>query len=144
MIRYRKGVGAVIFARTPKGLEFLVFHRIKNWRGWELAKGGLLEGEPQLKGLKREIREETGIKKYKIYKGTCSIKYKWPRAYIKDHQKFNGANHKFYLVEVKKCKIKIDCKEHDKCRWVSKTEALKLLTHDNHKRLFRCLTRDLI
>ncbi|MDD5416443.1 MAG: NUDIX hydrolase [Candidatus Aenigmarchaeota archaeon] len=143
MIKYRKGAGAVIFRKTQKELKFLIFHRVKNWHGWELLKGGLLEGESFSKGLKREIKEETNLKKYKIYPKCFSIKYKWPKTYVKDHHKFHGAWHRFVLVEANSEKIKIDSYEHDKCKWVSKAEALKLLTHDNHKRVLRRLTRGL-
>ncbi|MBU3896464.1 MAG: NUDIX domain-containing protein [Nanoarchaeota archaeon] len=143
MIKYRKGVGSLIFRRTPDGLKFLIFHRIRNWKGWELLKGGLLDGESFSKGLRREMKEETGFKKYKIHPKCYTIKFKWSRNYVKDHHKFHGAQHRFVLIETTIEKIKLDRYEHDKYRWVTRGEALKLLTHDNHKSILRKLTRGL-
>ena len=63
--KYRKYIVAVVFLRR-KDPQFLILHRKKNWKGWELPKGGLIECEKELKCLKREIREETGLKKINI------------------------------------------------------------------------------
>ena len=137
-MRYRPGIGAVIYRKTSKGPRFLIFHRIKNWEGWELLKGGIQDGETKLKALKREIKEETGLKKYEIIKKTGKIiKYKWPKQFAKDHHIYFGAEHSFYLIKAKESKIKIDKREHDSYKWVTAEEALKLLTYNNHKRILK-------
>jgi len=131
--KYRKYVFGVVFLRR-KDPKFLIFHRTKNWAGWELLKGGLKEGEAELRCLKREIREETGAKKYKIIAKTRHfMKYRFPKGFVKDKHIFYGAKGYVFLIEVFSKKVKIDRNEHDKCLWVNKDEALEILTHKNHK-----------
>jgi len=137
-MKYRKGIGAVIYRKTKEDSVFLILHRKKNWEGWELLKGGIIDGEDELTSLKREIKEETGLKKYKIIKKTGkAIKYKWPKQFAKDHRIYFGAEHVFYLIETSISKIKIDKREHDDYKWVTGEEALKLLTYNNHKRILK-------
>ena len=123
--------------------KFLIFHRTKNWRGWELLKGGLLENETELKALRREVREETGAKKYKIICRTRHvIKYRWKKQYAKDHHLYHGAKGRLYIVKLFGKKVKIDRKEHDKFRWVDKREALKILTYINLKNALKYVLRN--
>ena len=63
--KYRKYVFIVLFIKRKHPL-FLILHRTKNWSGWELSKGGLKDNETEIKCLKREIREETGTRKFEI------------------------------------------------------------------------------
>jgi 8-oxo-dGTP pyrophosphatase MutT (NUDIX family) len=130
MKKFRKGIFAVVFIKNKKP-KFLIFHRIKNWRGWEFLKGGLKEGETEQGLLKREIAEETGAKRYRILKTKYRIKYKWSRNYIKDKHKFRGAEGRLYIVQLFNKRIKIDRKEHDKFKWVDAKEAFKYLTYLN-------------
>jgi 8-oxo-dGTP pyrophosphatase MutT (NUDIX family) len=131
-MKFRKYIFAVVFVKDKK-TKFLVFHRIKNWKGWELLKGGLKDDENEAQCLKREIVEEIGAKKYKIFKIKYRIKYKWPRSYIKDHHKFRGADGKLYMIQLFSKKVKIDKSEHDKFKWVDKKDILKYLTYLNQR-----------
>lgn len=140
--RYRRYVAAIIFIRTKKGPLFLVLHRKQNWRGWEYVKGGLLPKESPKAGLKREIREETGQRKFKIIaKLSGKIKYKWPKTYMKDRKKWHGAVQQIYVVEIFSKKIKLDRKEHSGHRWTDAKTALKLLTYKEPKAAFRYVLR---
>ena len=135
-MRYRPGIGAVVYRITDQGPRFLIFHRIKNWEGWEMLKGGIADGETEMESLEREIKEETGLKDYQIIKKTGKvIKYEWPKEFVKDQHIYFGAEHTFYLVKANDDKINIDTREHDDYKWVTKEEALKLLTYNNHKRV---------
>lgn len=117
-----------------KNPQFLILHRIKNWNGWELVKGGLKDGETEIKCLKREIKEETGAKKFEIIVKTRHfIKYKFPKGFVKDNHIFYGAKGYVFLVELFSKKAKVDKTEHDRYLWVSRDEALEILTHKNHK-----------
>jgi len=131
--KYRKYVFGIIFLRR-KNPQFLIFHRTKNWKGWELLKGGVKGYESVLKCLKREIREETGSKDFKIIARTRHyMKYKFPKGFVKDNHIFYGAKGYVFLIEFFSKKVKVDRREHDKHMWVSKDEALEILTHKNHK-----------
>ncbi len=140
-MHYRKGIAAIVFRKTGEGPLFLIFHRVKNWEGWELLKGGLLDEEDDLTCLKRELEEETGIREYEIIPTDYKVMYKWPKHFVKDHHMFTGAINNFYLVEVQQENVRVDTREHDEYRWVSKEEALKLLTYDNTKRALERLTK---
>lgn len=141
-MKYRKGIAAIIFRNTKNGIKFLIFHRTKNWDGWEFLKGGIQDGEDSLKSLKREIKEETGLKNYKIIENTGKIiKYEWPKHFAKDHHIYIGAKHEFFLVKTNTAKIKIDKREHDNYKWVDKEEALKLLTYNNHKEVLKTVLK---
>jgi 8-oxo-dGTP pyrophosphatase MutT (NUDIX family) len=132
MRKYRKYVFAVVFLRR-KNPQFLILHRVKNWRGWELVKGGLKSGEDETKGLKRELKEETGTRFKVISKTKHFIKYRFPRGFVKDDHIFHGAKGYLFLVEALSKRIKIDRNEHDKYSWASKKEAMKMITHENQK-----------
>jgi 8-oxo-dGTP pyrophosphatase MutT (NUDIX family) len=137
-IRYRKYAAAIIFIRTKKEPLFLILRRKQNWKGWEYVKGGLLPGESFRAGLKREIFEETGTRKFKVVaKIPKKIKYKWPKAFLKDKKRWRGAVQQVYVVEIFSKKIKLDKKEHSGYKWVSGKTALKLLTHKEPKAALR-------
>ncbi|MFH1229141.1 MAG: NUDIX hydrolase [Candidatus Aenigmatarchaeota archaeon] len=133
MDNYRKYVFSAVFLRgeIPK---FLLLHRTKNWRGWELPKGGLKDDEKEIIGLEREIFEETGSRKFKVISKTRHlIKYKFPKGFVKDGHIFHGASGYLFLVELLTDKIKVDRSEHDRYVWTTKEEAIKMLTHSNQK-----------
>jgi 8-oxo-dGTP pyrophosphatase MutT (NUDIX family) len=139
MRKYRNYIFAVVFLRR-KNPQFLILHRTKNWKGWELVKGGLKAGEDVMKGLKREVKEETGARFEVISKTKHFIKYRFPKGFIKDDHLFYGAKGYLFLIEAFSKRIKLDRREHDKYMWVSKDEAMEILTHKNHKNalLYAC------
>jgi len=130
---YRKGVCVVIHRNN----DFLIFHRIQNWKGWEFLKGGIKPGESEKKCLLRELKEETGSSKFKIIKTPYSFKYKWKKDYIKDNKRFHGMICNLYLAKFLENRIKIDRTEHDRFLWTKKDKVFKHLTHVNHKKAFK-------
>jgi 8-oxo-dGTP pyrophosphatase MutT (NUDIX family) len=140
-MKLRKYIFVVAFVKNKK-LKLLALHRKKNWRGWELLKGGLMDGETEQQCLKREIEEETGAKKYKIFRTRHRIKYRWPKTFIKDHHKFQGADGKLYIVQLFNEKIKIDKKEHDKFKWLDRKDILKYLTYLNQRKAVKYVLKN--
>jgi 8-oxo-dGTP pyrophosphatase MutT (NUDIX family) len=137
-IKYRKYVAAIIFTRTKSRDLFLLLRRKQNWKGWEYVKGGLLPGESLQAGLRREIFEETGQKKFKVIaKLVKPVKYDWPKTYMKDNKKWRGAVQVVYVVEVFSKSIKLDKKEHSGYAWLPAGKTLKLLTHKEPKSALR-------
>ncbi|MCD6477272.1 MAG: NUDIX hydrolase [Candidatus Aenigmarchaeota archaeon] len=131
--KYRKYVCAAIFHKD----KVLIFHRYRNWRGWELMKGGVKKGERIIDAAKREIKEETGHNKFKLKRTKYMFKYKWPRSFIKDGYKYYGGENRLFIVELPNENVKIDRYEHTEYKWVSSEEALRLLTFNNHKKALK-------
>jgi 8-oxo-dGTP pyrophosphatase MutT (NUDIX family) len=135
--KYRKAVFCVGYAKTKKGIRYLLLKRKLHWRGWEFPKGKIEWYEVFKKGKTalREFKEETGLEpkrktlKKQVYWG--KYLYKKP---LKDRPGKIGQTFSLYSVEVPYSKkIKLDKKEHAGFKWVSFKQALKLLTWKNQK-----------
>jgi len=140
--KYRKAVFAVVYARTKKGIEYIILKRKKHWKGWEFVKGKIDPFELKRKTAIREVFEETGYKPLGskgIKKFNFSGKYKWEKL-LPDRPGFVGQTFSLYAVEVKKDarkKIKISKKEHSDSQWVSFEKALKKITWPNQRKSLR-------
>lgn len=142
MKKYRKYIFAIIFLKD-KHYKFLVLRRKKNWEGWEFLKGGLMENENEMQCLKREIKEETGAKKFRIVRKTkYFIKYKWKKSYRKDHRLFHGARGRVFVIQLFSKKVKIDRIEHSGYKWLDSRQTQKYLTHANLKHAFKYVLKN--
>ena len=139
-MKYRKGVFIVTYFKTKKGIKYLVLKRKLHWIGWEFPKGGLKKNEDIIKGLKREVKEETGKLPFNIKKFDFSGKYKYKRE-LKDREGVDGQTYSLYSAEIKPGLIKIDKKEHSDYQRVSFEKALKKLTWPNQRRCLRITNR---
>lgn len=142
-MKYRKGVSAIVYRRARQPM-FLVLHRKLNWTGHEILKGGLKGRETEDHCLRRELREETGIRRYRHVKTGYAYRFPWPRWYVKDDHKFNGASFRLFIVEDldKGSGIRIDKNEHSGYRWATGKKALKLLTYDDQKKALRFVLKN--
>ncbi|MFA5993261.1 MAG: NUDIX domain-containing protein [Candidatus Pacearchaeota archaeon] len=138
---YRKGVFIVVYRKTNQGVSFLLLKRKLHWKGWEFPKGGIEKNETTIQAVKRELKEESGLKpiKLKAYKITGS--YLYDKKTCQDRKPYCGQSYKLYLVEVNSdsAKIKLDKKEHSAFKWVSFEKANKLLTWPNQKRALKII-----
>lgn len=131
-MRYRKGVFAIVFSKN----EYLLLHRILHWNGWELLKGGIRKNETLIKCLKREVKEETGLKIKRIIDMKKSGKFKYPNE-LSDRPGISGQTWHLYAVEVCPGKVKIDKREHSAYRWEKYNIAYKLLTWPDFKKCLK-------
>jgi len=136
-----KKVRAIIYDLKNGQFYFLIIHRILRWRGWEVLKETIEPSETPLQALKRGIKEETGLKNYKIIKNLHAYE-EW---------KALGNKYKIiatYLVKAdkkQKISLKQKVREHDKYQWLDKKTALKKLTWPKTKQLIKSLkTKELI
>jgi 8-oxo-dGTP pyrophosphatase MutT (NUDIX family) len=142
-MKYRKGIFCVVYSVGKKQeVEYLILHRKLHWKGWEFPKGGLRKGENILSGVKREVREETGLKIKEIKKYNFSGKYKYNKE-LSDRKNFVGQTYSLYSAEVEKGKVKMDKLEHNKFKWAGYKTALKLLTWPNQKKLLRVVEKNI-
>lgn len=113
-----KKVMAIIYSEKGK---FLLLKMNPKWlheRGWFVVTGST-EGDSLKEAVKREIKEETGIKEIISIKPTkYSCKYEWPKKSGKMHHE------KAFLVKVKEQPIKLSG-EHLAYKWLNKKEFLK-------------------
>ncbi len=135
--KYRKGIFAVIYSRSPKGIEYLLLKRKLHWRGWEFVKGKIERFETMKMAAKREAKEETGQKILKIKKFNVHGSYRYKKI-LKDRPGKIGQTYSLFAIEVKRGKIKLDSKEHKGYKWVSFKDAIKHLKWPNQK---KCLKR---
>jgi len=54
-MKYRKAIFAVVYAKTGKGIEYLILKRKKHWIGWEFVKGKIEPLERKRKTVIREV-----------------------------------------------------------------------------------------
>lgn len=126
-------INCIVFKRMGKDIKFLLLKRNPQKGGfWQPITGGARPDEDKIKVLKRELREETGIKKIQKI-----IDTKYSFSFIDE----NGNKLKEYVYGVEidpNQKITLS-KEHTKEKWVSLKEALKLLKYESNKKGLKVL-----
>jgi N utilization substance protein A len=129
----KKSYRAIIYDMKDEKPYFLILHRILRWNGWELLKETIEQGETPLKTIKRGIKEETRIKKFKIIK-KLDKQEKW---------QVDGIDYVIadtFLVRADmEQEISLEQKiiEHDEYKWVTKEEAIEKLTWPETKQLIQ-------
>jgi 8-oxo-dGTP pyrophosphatase MutT (NUDIX family) len=134
--KYRKAVFVVTYSKNKGNVEYLILKRKKHWNGWEFPKGGVEKFETKRKAVKREVKEETGLKILKIKKFPIKGFYNYSKEF-KDRPGKIGQNYQLFAAEVKKGKISFDKKEHSGSRWMSFNGAEKKLTWGNQKKCLK-------
>jgi len=141
MNKYRPAVFIVTYARTKKGIEYVLLKRKLHWTGWEFPKGGIEKNETGEQASKREVKEEVGSKPINIK--SWPIKGKYLYRNVKDRPNYIGQTYCLFSAEVKKARIKVDREEHDYGKWVTFKEAIKELTWPNQRKCLRIIDKSL-
>jgi 8-oxo-dGTP pyrophosphatase MutT (NUDIX family) len=142
MKKYRKSIFAVVYRIKNNKLEYLILKRKLHWNGFEFPKGGLKFLEPKILGVKREVKEETGLKILKIKKYNVFGFYDYDK-YLEDRKNIIGQEFSLYSVMVKDGKVKLDKLEHESYEWCDFNKALKKLTWENQKQCLTIVNREL-
>ncbi|MEX0920198.1 MAG: NUDIX domain-containing protein [Candidatus Pacearchaeota archaeon] len=135
-MKYRKAIFIVTYSKTKKGIEYLILRRKLHWKGWEFPKGGMNFFETKRNAVKREIKEETGLKPIKIKGFDFSGKYNYKKIYP-DRPGFKGQTFSLYAAEVEKPKggrINIDVREHSDYKWTGFKKAVEMVKWENQKK----------
>ncbi len=141
--KYRKAVFIVTYARTKKGIEYLLLKRKLHWKGWEFPKGAIKLFETRKRAVKRELKEETGLNLIKLKKFNYSGKYDYHKMFP-DRKGMRGQTFMLYSAEVKKPrknKIRLDKLEHSGYKWVSFSRAVKILKWPNQRKSLKIVNR---
>ncbi len=130
--KYRKGIFCIAYALP---LRYLFLHRKLHWKGWEFPKGGKLTREKLENTVKREIKEETGLKVIKLKRFLVHGKFIYDKK-TQQRWKAKGFIYTLFSCQVKKGKIKLT-KEHDNYKWCNYNQAIKLLTWSDQKKCLK-------
>jgi 8-oxo-dGTP pyrophosphatase MutT (NUDIX family) len=125
-------VGIVVF----DGEKFLLLHRKLNWVGWEFPKGGINTSESPEESIKRELFEETGLKKFELVSKIDFVTHfdsiRKMESHVQNYLVRVSSNNKItFENQAQKHGKKII--EHDDFKWCFPQEAVKLLKHQNMK-----------
>ena len=150
-MRIRKSVGA--FVRNKEKKFIVVNIEAKVVRDgkviyfndhWDIPKGGIEKNETPEGALLRELKEETGLKKFsKIEDIHQSFSYEYPQP-LKEKTNFDGQEVKLFLVEFdgNENDLKIgDEKEIKGIKLVDREEFLRIVEYDTTKKAFKELLK---
>ena len=114
MMEYRKNVAGILF----DGKNILIVTK-PNLGFWQFVQGGVENNENIRKSLKREIREETGIKEFDIIK-ELKNHHKWDwNPKLQKLRGFRGQKQAFFLVKlIPNKKIKLQKEELEDFKWI--------------------------
>lgn len=143
-MKYRKGIFAVVYAKTKKGkIEYLLLKRKLHWTGWEFPKGAVDGRETLLEAAKREAYEETGLKQLEIDTFDFSGNYKYDKKY-EDRDSIAGQTFEaVFAVEVQREQVRLDSKEHSDYKWLDFEQAIKKLTWQNQREALKIVNKAL-
>ncbi len=131
---YYTSYGAIPFHKEGNRVLFLI---IKHFAGhWGFPKGHQDEGERPVETARRELYEETGLKKAKIIE---DIKFEEHYDYEKDEKKFHKTV-EYFLTEAESMKNKTPDEfknEIEDIKWVSFEEGMKTITFDEGKNVLK-------
>jgi len=130
-----KKVRAIIYDIKDGKPYFLILHRILRWNGWEVLKETIEPGENLKQVLIRGIKEETGLKDFKIIRDLNKTE-KWQKDRI-DYEITATFLVKANMNE--KISLNQAIIEHDNYEWVEKETAVANLTWPNTKKLIKDL-----
>jgi len=120
----------VLFRRENGKIKYLLLHY--RFSHWGFPKGVIEKEETKKETIKREIKEETGISKFRfIERFKLNIYY-----FLRQKGKLKFKDVVFYLVETKEKKVKLSF-EHIDYKWLNFEDAYKQLTYRNTKKILK-------
>ena len=129
-------VEAIIFRRKSDAVEYLLLKRLPDRNGfwhWQPVTGGLEERETRTEALRREIKEETGIK---------NLIRVMEDLYYFEFSNLNLNQEYVYGVEVSSTEeVVLDGREHSEYRWCGIKDALQLLYWKENKEALEKLNK---
>jgi 8-oxo-dGTP pyrophosphatase MutT (NUDIX family) len=140
MITFEKSVGAVLFRRCGKEIEFLLLSYPAGH--WDFPKGHAEKGENDEETLRREVKEETGVENLEIIPDFKARIWYFYRAKDKEKIRRKEAREKlnifkkvvFYLVKTENPQVKISF-EHTDFVWLPYDSALRKITYCDAKKV---------
>ncbi len=141
--KYRKSVFGVTYFKDPDGkIKYVILKRKKHWKGWEFPKGKIEKYETKRMAVRREVKEETGLRILKIKRFREKGYYIYNKK-LNDRPGIIGQTYHLFAVEVEKGdgKLKLDSIEHNGYKLVFFKEAYKKLTWWNQRRCLKIVDK---
>lgn len=125
-----RAAGGLVWRRASNGLELLLIRRDRHGGDeWSFPKGKLDPGESFEEAALREVEEETGVRA-RILRFAGVMQY-----LVQGHNKVVC----FWDMEAVGSGVGQDDGEVAESRWMSRDEALSLLSHEQNRELLRHL-----
>ena len=121
-----KASGGVVWRRGERGLEVALVHRPR-YDDWSFPKGKLDPGETWEQAALREVEEEIGLR--------CRLGHELPPTAYRD-KKGRAKVVRYWMMEPLDGEF-VPSHEVDEVRWLSPTEADRLLTYEHDRELLR-------
>ena len=134
-MKVEKTAGAVVF-RKEKGNLFFLLLRYEEGH-WDFPRGHIEKGEKTEHAVRREVKEEAGLKDLKFidgFKKTIKFMFKWPPKDPKQEWRIKFVA--FFLAETKTKEVKLSF-EHTDFAWLKYEDAIKKLTHKTAKEVLK-------
>jgi bis(5'-nucleosidyl)-tetraphosphatase len=113
--------GVVVVRRPAQGCGYLL---LRAYNYWDFPKGLVEAGEDPLATARREVREETGLRR---------LAFRWGEGYLETAPYGRGKVARYYVAETDEERVVLSSSpelgrpEHHEYRWVSAEEAGSLL-----------------
>ena len=75
LVKRRKSCGGIIISNLDDPRVLLLFKQKPDFTAWKLPKGGIEAGETRRVAAKREVAEESGIRRVRVLKKVGQIQY---------------------------------------------------------------------
>ena len=133
--KWRNAVFAVVWTKENNKIKYLILKRKKHWIGWEFPKGKIEFLETKKMAVRREVKEETGLRILKIKRFHVDGLYKYKKK-MNDRKGFIGQTYHLFSAEAQKGKVSIK-EEHSDFKWMDFNEAVKKVTWENQKKCLK-------
>jgi bis(5'-nucleosidyl)-tetraphosphatase len=132
-----RSAGFVVTTTEGGGRRYLLL-RHRNDGHWAFPKGRIEDGESEVDAAVREIREETGIDDIEpIPSFRVESAYSFERNGRRIEKRVA-----YFMAEVRSTKVFLSS-EHMESRWLSASDAARLLTYDESRRVLECAVQHL-
>jgi len=121
-----KASGGLVWRRGERDIEVAVVHRPR-YDDWSFPKGKLDAGETWEEAALREVEEEIGLR--------CRLGHELPPTSYRDN-KGRAKVVRYWMMEPLDGEF-VPSDEVDEVRWVTTSEAGKMLSYDRDKALLR-------
>ena len=123
--------GGVVYKKAGDEYRYILI--LDAYDKWTFPKGHIEENEDKEKAAEREVCEEIGIKNVKVkdYLGSIDIKVNEP------NKRPVPKTVLYYLIETTDEKLTVTAEPEVKdAKWVTKDEAIKLISYENAQEIF--------